>query len=185
MIRGQFKTDFAGAKALISEAKARNITLKGAKAGGKLLVPPARAAAPKRKRSGALKQSQGMIAKKGRKGSTISFAVQGAKKKTVKMVKLPGYRTPQKVVPAFYDHLVQLGTKPHSLKKGAKLSRNRIGRFIQRQIGSQNRSHPGAKANPYRKQAWERVKYTAGQAAVKAMGEELTKILAKQKAKYG
>ena len=46
---------------------------KGVRAGIKVLLPPARAGAPKR--SGALKQAQGTKAKKGRKGKTLAFAV--------------------------------------------------------------------------------------------------------------
>lgn len=178
MLTGGVKVDVSGIAALLSEAKQRNITLKGAKAAGKILKNAARAAAPKR--SGALAQSQAVKTAKGtRSGSTSSYAVQGAKKKYQRMYKAPGKRTAQKIVPAFYDHLVQLGTKPHALKRGASVGRKGKG------ASGQNvaHMHPGAKANPYRRRAWEAVRGEAGEAALAAMAAATEKIVAKQAAK--
>lgn len=154
--------DISGITGLVSEAKQRNITLKAVRAGIKILQPIAKANAPRRKGSGALRQSQGTKAAKGKRGQTVAYAVQGAKTKFQKMVKLPGYRQPVKVVPAFYDHLVQGGTKPHKLRGG---------------------QHPGAKANPYRRRAYESVKSQIGAKMNEVMGIEVQKAIEKQAAK--
>ncbi len=163
MIQGSVKTDVSGMMAILSEAKQRRVTLKGVKAGAKLLKLAARSQAPKRQGSGALQQAQGVKAAKGNKGVTISYAVQGARKKVVRMVRTGRSKKPQKAIPALYDHLVQFGTKPHAVgKKGGR--------------------HPGAKPNPYRKRAWVTVKDAAGKATLDAMGAELRKLIAKAKA---
>jgi hypothetical protein len=79
--------DTSGIRALVSEAQTRSITLKGVRAGIKVLLPVAKAGAPRRKGSGALKQSQGTKAVKGRKGKTGSYAIQGAKVSKTKTFK--------------------------------------------------------------------------------------------------
>ena len=191
--------DTSGFKDLVKIAESRSITLKGVKAGIKLLQIAAKAAAPRRVGSGALKQSQGTKAKKGSKGRTLSFAIQGAKTKFVKMA-MPrgyqnkgltksgrrrwshGYKTPQKIVPAYYDHLVQGGTRPHSLNKGAKLKRSKLGRLVQTLIEGKG-SHPGTKPNPYRRRAYESIKDAVGATVNVAMGSELKRIIAKNAAK--
>jgi hypothetical protein len=184
------KIDTQGFEALVAENKKRNVSLKGARAGGKVLQKAARAGAPKRKGSGALKQSQGVKAAKGRKGLTVSYAVQGARRKVDKMVTPAGRKKPMRVVPAFYDHLVQGGTKPHSVAKGQSLGRGQrvskkgkvYGKSVVRtdQAGKQ---HPGAKANPYRRRAWDAVKDEAGAAALAAMAAETQKVIEKESAK--
>jgi hypothetical protein len=174
MIGGKVKVDVSGAMALLSEAKQRRITLKGVKAGAKVLKTAARAAAPKRPGSGALQAAQAIKAEKGRKGKTISFAVQGAKKKYVKMVRAGRSKKEQKAVPAFYDHLVQLGTKPHATRKGSRLAKGK-----KAAVGQIGAGHPGAKANPYRKRAWVAVKDKAGRDTLSAMADELNKVLAR------
>ncbi len=186
MIRVTVKTDTSGIDAVISVARQRGITLAGAKAAGKPLKNAARSGAPKRPGSGTLKQAQGIKAAKGTKaGTTASFAVQGARKKVVKMVKLRGKKKPVKVVPAFYDHLVQLGTRPHALGKGESLGRDVTKRRKTAVVrtGQTTGKHPGAKANPYRKRAWESVKNQAGAAAMKAMGAATQKEIDRQAAK--
>ena len=94
------------------------------------------------------------------------------------MVRRPGRKKPQKAVPAFYDHLVNLGVQPHAVGKGSKLARKRKGKLIPgtHQAGG---LHPGAKADPFRSRAWKSSSAAAGDAAVKAMGEELRKQMAK------
>jgi hypothetical protein len=178
-IGGTVVTDVSGAMNTLSIAKQRSITLKGVKAGAKILKLAARSAAPKRQGSGALQQAQGVKASKGRKGLTISFAVQGARRKVVKMVKLAGRKKSIKVIPGLYDHLVEGGTKPHHLFK------SKVVRLIHKALGSKMNMHPGAKANPYRLRAWNMVKDEAGAETLRVMGEELRKVLAKQKAKHG
>lgn len=176
------KVNVDGLMSLASEAKKRNVTLKGAKAAGKILQVAARAGAPKRPGSGALKHAQGVRAAKGtRAGTTASYAVQGAKKKVDKTVKLKGRRKATRVVPAFYDHLVQLGTKPHALGKGESLGRDATKRrkAVVR-TGQTGGKHPGAKKNPYRERAWNLVKGRAAAAALAAMGAACRAEIAKQ-----
>lgn len=186
---GKVEVDTAGMKFLIDEHKRRDVTLKGARAGAKTLERAAKAEAPKRKGGGGgtLRLAQGVKAAKGRKGSTTAFAVQGAKKRTEKMVRLPGRTKPQRVVPAFYDHLVQKGTKPHSVAKGERLGRgvrmSKKGRIYGAAVAQTKQTgrkkHPGARANPYRRRAWESVKDQSAAAALQAMAAEEQRLLAK------
>lgn len=156
MLKARVKIDASGIEGVVSEAKKRNITVRGAKAAAKILKVAARGEAPKR--SGATKRAQAVKAAKGTRGSTASYAVQGVKKKFFVMWKPKGRTKPVKVVPAFIDHLIQLGTKPHG-------------------------KHPGARANPYRKRAWHRVKGPAGSACLAEMGKATQKEIARQAAK--
>lgn len=178
-------TNVAGLQFLASEVKKRTVTLAGAKAAGKVLKLAARVGVPRRAGSGALRQAQGVKAAKGTKaGTTASFAVQGARKKVDKMVRLKGRKKATRVVPAFYDHLVQLGTRPHALGKGESLGRDATKRrkaVVRTAQGSGK--HPGARANPYRKRAWEAVKEPAAAAAMKAMGAAVRKAIAQQAAR--
>lgn len=150
--------DTKGIREVVSEAQTRGITLKGVRAGVKVLLPVAKAGAPRRPGSGALKQSQGTKAVRGRKGKTGSYAIQGAKAKIQKSVKVKGSGKPRLAIPAKYDHLVQGGTKPHMAGK---------------------RKHPGAKPNPYRKRAYEATKDTIGAAIATTMAAETQKVIAK------
>lgn len=185
MIRVAVKTDVSGITAVVTAAKARGITLAGAKAAGNPLKNAARAAAPKRPGSGALKQAQGVKAAKGTKaGTTASYAVQGARKKVVKMVKVRGRKKPVKAVPAFYDHLVQLGTGPHAVGKGESLGRSGTKRRkAVAKTAQASGKHPGTAPNPYRRRAWQTVKGPAGAAAVAAMGRATQKEIDRQDAK--
>lgn len=181
MILKRVKIDTTGIHAVVSAAKKRTITLAGAKAAAKILKNAVRAAAPRR--SGALAQAQGVKAAKGTRGSTASYAVQGSKRKYVKMVKLKGRKTATKVVPAFYDHLVQLGTRPHALGKAESLGRS--GRRTANVTAQTTGKHPGARPNPFRRRAWEMVKEPASRAALAAMAQATKKEIARQAAKYG
>lgn len=184
-ILAKVEVDVSGLEALSSEAKKRNVTIHGARAAGKVLLPAARAGAPKRPGSGALRRAQGVLVKKGtRSGTTASFAVQGARKKVDRMIVVRGRKKAQRVVPAFYDHLVQLGTRPHALGKGESLGRDATKRrkAIVR-TGQGSGKHPGAKKNPYRERAWGAVSARAGTAALAAMDVALVKEIAKQSAR--
>lgn len=150
--------DLAPIPAIATETQTRNATLKAVRAGIKIIQAAAKGAAPKRR--GHLKRAQGTKAVKGKKGKTGSFAVQGAKTKYVKTDKKSGKR----VVPAFYDHLVIGGVKPHSVREGSL-------------------PHPGHSANPYRQRAYQSVKAQVGAAVLRVMGIEVNKILAKAAAK--
>lgn len=180
MLLKRVKIDTTGIHAIVSEAKKRNITLAGAKAAAKILKNAARAAAPRR--TGALAQAQAVKAAKGTRGSTASYAVQGSKRKYVRMVKLKGRKKPTKVVPAFYDHLVQMGTRSHALGKGESLGRS--GRRTAVRTAQGTGKHPGAKANPFRRRAWQTVKEPASRAALDAMSVAVKKEIARQAAKY-
>lgn len=173
------QVDTSGISGVVSEAKTRNITMKGLRAGIKSLVPASRAGAPQRSR--ALKQAQGYRVAKGRRGRTISFAVQGAKAKYQKTYK-------GKVVkPGNYDHLVQGGTAPHRLGKGEKLSRLRVTKSSENVQPATSQStggrHPGAKPNPYRRRAYEAKKDEMGRTIAAAMVAEFERVVAKEAAK--
>jgi hypothetical protein len=182
VISAKVKVSTGGIKFLVEQNKTRDVTLKGVRAAAKVLERAAKREAPKR--TGLLRKAQGTIAKKGRKGTTTSFAVQGARKRIEAVVVPPGRKKAVRVVPAFYDHLVQGGTKPHSMGKvitedqefrvpgklGYKTKQVRIGQ-------AEGRRHSGAKKNPYRKRAWDASKSEAGEAAVKAMGEAQRKLI--------
>lgn len=105
-------TSFPGLEAIEKTAKKRAITMKAVKAGAKIVQAAAKARAPKR--SGALKQSIGIKAKKGSRGKTLAFAVVGARTKVAKQFK------GKTIKPAKYAHLVEKGTKPHGGHPGAK-----------------------------------------------------------------
>jgi hypothetical protein len=186
VIGGKVSVDTSGFKFLVAENKKRDVTLKGARAGGKVLERAAKAAAPVRKGSRMLRKAQGVKAAKGRKGSTLAFAVQGARKRVEATITLPGRKKPERLVPAFYDHVVMGGTAPHSVSKGQRLEQkqkvNKKGRLYGKAIAQTDqtgRQHPGARANPYRKRAWESAKSEAGKAALAAMAKEEQRLIAK------
>lgn len=176
-----------GINAIVSEAKKRNIALKGARAAGKILRSAARTTAPRRKGrgGGSLKAAQAVLAKKGRRGLTLAFAVQGAAKKYDRQVLLKGRKKSTRIVPAFYDHLVQLGTRAHRTGKGESLGRTATKRrgVVAATSQAKGGRHPGTRPNPYRKRAWGSVKGLAGQAALTAMGQATQTEIAKQAAK--
>ncbi len=152
--------DVSGLANLAKETQKRTVALKGVRAGIKVLLPAARSGAPRK--SGLLARAQGTKVAKGRKGKTIAYAVQGARTKVSKMVRRPGSTKLVKAVPSLYDHLVGGGTKPHM-------------------VGG--RKHPGSKAQPYRKSAYESRKTEIGEAAATAMAAETQKLIAKEAAK--
>jgi HK97 gp10 family phage protein len=176
LVKTAIVADMSAARQLGGTAFLRRVTLKGAKAAANLVAPRARAAAPRRKGSGALRQSIGVKAEAGKK-RTGAIAVVGARKKVVKTV--PRGKKTVKAVPAFYAHLVEKGTKAHSLGKGAKL-----GRKGKPTVGQDaGKKHPGAKPEPFLGPAWEAVKDQAGAAATAAIGAEVQKEIAKRAAK--
>ena len=188
MIGASVTVSTAGFTFLVAENKRRDVTLKGVRAAGKVLERAAKAEAPRR--TGMVRKAQGVIAKKGRKGGTVSFAVQGARKRIEKFVVPPGRKKAVRVVPGFYDHLIQGGVKAHSMgmvhkeqqeyRVPGKLGyRTKLVRIKQ----DPGNPHPGHKANPYRKRAWSRSKGEAGEAAVDAMAEAQRKLISQAAAK--
>lgn len=118
-------------KAAILGDKALQVRLEGLKRGvrNKILRPAVSAAArPLRQtakanvpvRSGALRKAIDMKIKSGRQ--TV-FGVVGPRSRpqVLMMYAEPGRRTARKVVPNFYAHLVEGGTRPHAVGKGSKL----------------------------------------------------------------
>lgn len=166
--------------ATVTEVQNRGATLKAVRAGAKIILRVARSAAPKG--LGHLKRAQGIKAAKMKKGKTGSYAVQGAKTKYVKVVKA-GSRSAsgmKRVVPAFYDHLVQGGVKPHSIRKGSKVTRTGKGGKVTAAVGQgTGKPHPGHRANPYRRRAYEGVAQEVNREVLRVMGVELQKIINK------
>ncbi len=167
--------DLSGLANLESMAKRRQVAVKAVKAAAKPVQQAAKSLAPKRQGSGALKQSIGIKAEKGSKGQTIAFAVVGPRKKVEKVITPPGSRKAKKVVPAYYAHLVEKGTRPHRVGKGSKLGRK--GKADKLQTGKQ---HPGAKAKPWLLPAWNSTQTRSLAAGQAAFGSELQKQIAKE-----
>jgi hypothetical protein len=182
VIGGKVTLDLHGFQFIVTENKRRDVTLKGARAGMAVVQKEARTRAPKR--VGALKKAQGILAKKGKRGLTTSYAVQGSRRKYELMATPPGRAKPMRIVPAFYDHLVQGGTRPHSVSRGQSLGREqryskagvKFGKHVKatNQGGNQ---HPGTSAHPFRKFAWLAAKDRIADAALRAMAEAERKIM--------
>lgn len=175
--------DLSGLEGIIKAAKGRAMAKKAVSKMARILSPSVKSLAPKR--SGALKQSQGVKVGNSTRNKTGAFAVQGARLKVQKTVKLPGRRTPQVVIPAFYDHLVNAGTKPHSLSKGSALGRTRRRRkkpdLVTVDVGqASGKKHPGAKASKFRERAWSANKSTCIAEGMKVMADETQKVIAKE-----
>lgn len=191
------RVDTSGIATCLNELQTRNATLKAVRGAIKIVQAAVKPRAPKR--FGYLKSAQGTKAGKGKKGKTPSYAVQGAKtqfrrpitaKQTQKIsvsakkrdvsgrfLKGGGKTTitnsstkGKEARPAFYDHLVIGGVKAHGVAKGG---------------GVKEKRHPGARANPYREQAYNSVKSKANAEAMRIMAVEIDKITAKAEAKLG
>lgn len=147
-------TEWGGLDAIERTAKRRAIAMKSVKAGAKLVQQAAKVRAPKRKKSGALRQSLGIKSEKGKRGKTLAFAVVGARSKVVKTYK------GKTIKPAKYAHLVEKGTQAHDVA---------------------GKRHPGAKAKPFLKPALDSEKLAAGRVMVQVLGAEVMKALQKQK----
>ena len=156
--RAGFDLDLSPLKALAKDSQKRAVTLKGVRAAAKVVQSAVKARAPKRDRSGALKQSIGQKSAKGKKGKTLAYAVIGARKKVAKMVPVGRSGRKVKAVPSKYAHLVEKGTKPHG-------------------------NHPGSAPKPFLRPGFESVKKQAGEAALRVMADEIQKSLAKAAAK--
>lgn len=172
LLKAKVVVDTRGLAGLVTKAKERSITLRAVKAGARLVQADAKAAAPRRKGSGALRQSLGTKAVKGTRGSTVALAVVGARKKVVKTLSRGNKSV--RVVPAFYAHLVEKGTRPHAIGKGSKLGRK--GKASGPQAGGM---HPGAKAQPFLVPAWESNRSRAAEEAKKVLADEIQKAIAK------
>ena len=157
-------TDLPGLDAIEKTAKKRGVTLKAVKAGAKLVQTGAKSRVVRR--SGALKQALGIKPKKGTRGKTLAYAVVGARTKVVKVYK------GKKTVPAYYAHLVEKGTKPHSLLRKAALGKLARAAAIRAGFG---RRHPGAKSQPFLKPALDTQQEAIGAAILRVLQAEILK----------
>lgn len=178
-IRATVAVDTKGLGAVAKITQQKTITLKAVRAGAKIVAKAAKARAPRRKRSGALKLSIGTKAAKGKRGRTTAYAVIGARKKVSKVVPVGRGGRMVKAVPAYYAHLVEGGTRPHRLKRGARLARRTQAARGQGAGGQ----HPGAKAKPFLGPAFDATKDRAMAEAQRVLGEETRKLIAKQAAR--
>lgn len=179
MLGVRVQVETVGIDSTLTEIQSRNASLKAVRGGIKIVQSAAKSYAPKR--LGHLKRAQGTKAVKGRRGKTGSFAVQGAKVKYVKFTRSgrKGSTSMRKVVPAFYDHLVIGGVKPHSIRRGSKVAAKGKAAVGQ----DTGKPHPGARANAYRLRAYNSVKNQVGAEVLRIYGVETNKILAKADAK--
>lgn len=164
-------TSLPGLDAIEKTARKRAVTLKAVKVGAKIVQQAAKTKAPKRKRSGALRQSIGIKAVKGTKGKTLALAVVGARSKVEKTFK------GRKIKPSKYAHLVEKGTKPHSLLKRSKSKIGKVARAVAVAAGAGKR-HPGAKPKPFLRPALDQNKDAAGRAMLDALGAEIKRVIA-------
>lgn len=119
------------------------ILRKAARAGAKVVRKEIKSNAPKA--SGALGKSISVkIGTSKKTGAT--YAIIGPRRRFV--LKRKG-TVISEGKPTKYTHLVERGTKPHTLGKGSK--RVARGKKAMLQVG---KKHPGAKANPFVTRAW-------------------------------
>ncbi len=77
--------------------------------------------------------------------------------------------------PSYYAHLVELGTKPHALGKGSRLTRTtRSGKVRPGQ--QRGRVHPGARRRPFIGPGLARAEGQAGEILRREIGEGLVKL---------
>lgn len=180
------KVDTSAIPGFIDEMKKRNVALRAVRKGIKIVLPIARSMAPKK--LGHLKRAQSVKAVKGKKTKTGAYALQGARTKYVKIVPA-GSRSKsgtRRVVPAFYDHLVIGGARPHVIRKGSQLGRTQDTYKIRQRatIGQgTGKPHPGTKPNPYRMRAWRSVEEQVQQVVAEQLAVETQKELDKAAAK--
>ena len=210
-LTAKVKVDAGGMEAIATAARTRAMTLKAVKAGAKIHQPAVKARVPRRRGSsgsgtrrdergrfrkqvagtsgaggGGLRQSIGTKAVKGRRGTTVSLAVVGPRKKFEKMV--PHGNKMRRSVPYYYGHLVEGGTRPHSVAKGAFLTRVRKGsgrtsRKVTVEFGQGVRMHPGTDPQPFQRPAFDANRSKIAAAVKDTLGAELMKEVGRQAAK--
>lgn len=196
ILRARVAVDASGLRLLSSAAKQRTVTTRMARSGGKVVQRAAKPLAPRRKGSGALRRSLGVKAKRGTRGKTISYAVVGPRKSVRKTITLNGNKAfidatdksgkatrkaiivggrQVTVVPAFYAHLVEKGTRPHSLGRGSLLARRGKGGAGQ----GAGKRHPGARPRPFLGPAYEGSKDAVRAVMLRTAADEVQKELVK------
>jgi HK97 gp10 family phage protein len=167
----QVFTNLPGLEAIERTAKKRAITLKAVKAGAKLVQVGAKARVPKRKGSGALKQSLGIKSQKGTRGKTLALAVIGARSKVVKVFK------GKTIKPAKYSHLVEKGTRAHSLTRKKRLT-DKV--KVRGTVAKDRGQHPGARPKPFLKPSLDTQRQAIGAVMLRVLGEEISKAAPKK-----
>lgn len=167
-IRGTFEVyDDPEAKlSSLSRAIRSRILRKAMRAGAKIVHAQLKRNAPRR--LGALRASIAIRIKTKRRGG-VTYAVIGPKRrfKGRKGSKIAG----KNVLPTKYAHLVEKGTKPHSLRKRGSAD------------GAVGKMHPGARPKPFISPAWESTRDAAVAAIRSAIEDGIAKVLAKRAAK--
>ncbi len=172
-------TGFAAIEAIGKAAKSRQLAVRIVKAGAKVVQASARAKAPRGK-TGLLKKAIGMKAVKGTRGKTLAFAVIGARSK------VEGAKGGKTVKPSKYAHLVERGTKPHSLVKRAKKAD--VAGWAAREkliAAGGGKKHPGATPKPFLGPALQSSKAAAGRAMERVAEQEIWKYASGKKDRRG
>lgn len=172
-----------GLTSIISESQDRTASAASLRKGIKLINKAAKAFAPKKLKH--LYRAQGTKTVKGKKGKTVSFAVQGSKSKYVKFARAGRRATVsnRRIRPALYDHLVIGGTRPHSIRKGSRLAQKRRKKFTAEIGQGVGKPHPGAKPNKYRERAYNSVKAEVGEVILAEYGRRVQIMFAKAESK--
>jgi HK97 gp10 family phage protein len=119
------------------------------------------------RKSGATKASISVRIATSRKTGAV-YAVIGPRRRFV--FKRKG-RKISEGAPTKIAHLIEKGTRPHSIRKGARLGRK--GRSAGGQVG---RPHPGARAKPFLRPSWESHREAAVAAMRSVIAAELAKL---------
>ena len=159
-------------------SKAPAICRKAIKEASKPVVEAAKALAPKR--YGALRKSIGdkQITYE---GSGITVGVIGPRNNYSEV------RDGKRIVPALYAHLVEYGTAPHRLFGGTINASTKVQRERRRDVllaaakAEGRETHPGSKAQPFMRPAWDA---NVGQ-LVPTMSRVISEEIAKEVAKNG
>lgn len=149
------------------------ILRKAVRAGANVPIPPLKADAPKR--SGALARSFSIKIGTTKKG--VVYGVIGPRRGVLGQ-RSHGARSTA-IRPSAYAHLIEFGTKPHSLTKGDKLARR--GKAANQTAGG--RQHPGTKPNPFMQRAYRDTAEYARAKMAEIIRAEVAKKLAKGKKK--
>lgn len=164
------RVDMSAAGKLSSELSRKRVASKAIKKGMKPVVSGAKSRAAKK--SGALKKSIGSKSFASKKTKTGAVGVVGARAKVAQQIQAQGKE--KRADASYYAHLVEFGTRAHSLAKGSKLARKNKPeqRDIGQGVGAQ---HPGATAKPFLKPAWDSTQAQVGEIVATEMVKEVEK----------
>ncbi len=164
---------------------------------GSVGVKAARAAVPRD--TGSLKKSLGKRVRVYNGGATVVLVVgprkdakpkdgQPAKKgKFSTLILKRGGKTFRRVTPANYAHLVEYGTRPHSLAAGDRMARPAKGKraATQARQSAGGPAHPGTSPRPFIAPAAATIRAQAAALLSKRVAAEIRKITAKRVAIRG